>query len=784
MDKAKRHADAALRAEELWTTAGPANPGHPYLVAKGVAVFGELRQQGERLVVPAKGRDGRLQTLQLIRQDGVKRFLTGGKVESGYFSIPAKNGCESGPLVVCEGYATAASIHEATGHACLVAFSAGNLPAVAKFARAQYPLREIILAADDDHETERKTGKNAGIAAATEAAREISAKVAVPRFVDRAGKSDFNDLAQAEGLEAVRAAEAVISHAPPSELAPDWRLARELFPRTPFPWEVLSHALASSLKQLARSCAASSTPLVGTMLCLIASALGRMVEVRPKSSWGEPLIFWCFDLRETGDCKTAGMWALAHVFQERQAKEEERYRRDMEEHNAKPKKDRGEEPPKPRGYFSTDCTLEGLRTDLAEHPTGGLVLLLNEASQLVSSQGQYKGGKGSDREAWLSLWDGRSARIVRSSGSVHLAGARVQVCGGVQPEVFRQMFGGDNGILQSDGTIFRGLYNFEPSAHFPLTRESWSQDARDVWSNILNRAFDWADGRELAAFPDAPTLRLTFSDEAYSLFMDWRNGVDVQKADLPKLVKGFIPKSVSQAARLAGALHCLRAFHEGREPSPTLEAEDVQAGIRLATYYLGQAVDAVRLLSSKEEVRPQEVSERTMRLAEALASLRPQVENGRLAVGLVAETFNAMVGAEGRMTPHAMGALLRSVGLEVPPNKYNANGRRGVFCVSWDAKTERYLKQSPPCPPYPPAAQPCGFSGSGLHDAKSAKSAGCDDAERTSADKADFDFQSPPSATSVVKPKADKADKADFVPTCEKITPPVEMWDGPAEVEI
>ena len=74
--------------------------------------------------------------------------------------------------MICEGYATGASIHEATGHAVICAMNSGNLSEVAKAARELWPQREIIVAADDDQFTDG----NPGLTKATAAARSIGAR--------------------------------------------------------------------------------------------------------------------------------------------------------------------------------------------------------------------------------------------------------------------------------------------------------------------------------------------------------------------------------------------------------------------------------------------------------------------------------------------------------------------------------------------------------------------------------------------------------------------------------
>lgn len=207
-EQAKRHAAAAKLARILWERATPAPDSHPYLVRKRVPAPG-LRRDGQgRLVVPVRDADGGLASLQFILPEKPvngpdKLFLKGGRTAGGYCPLPARDGGHNGPLLIAEGYATAASLHLATGHACLVAFNAGNLEAVARMARERYPDREIILCADNDVRPDDRP--NTGVEAATKAAQAVGGKLAVcPAHEGR--PTDFNDLHCLRSLEAVAAA--------------------------------------------------------------------------------------------------------------------------------------------------------------------------------------------------------------------------------------------------------------------------------------------------------------------------------------------------------------------------------------------------------------------------------------------------------------------------------------------------------------------------------------------------------------------------------------------------
>ncbi len=93
---------------------------------------------------------------------------------------------------------------------------------------------------------------------------------------------------------------------------------------------------------------------------------------------------------------------------------------------------------------------------------------------------------------------------------------------------------------------------------------------------------------------DQHTIRL--DQEAQQVFFDWRNKLDREKTRLPKEIRGFLPKAYGNALRLAAAIDCLHQFNQGKAPRPLLDALGMERGIKAAMYYLGQSVDAVRLI--------------------------------------------------------------------------------------------------------------------------------------------------------------------------------------------
>lgn len=218
-EEAKRHQDAAAVADRLWATYSTASADHPYLRRKRVQAHG-CRQDGDgRLVAPLTDTSGKVWSLQTIDHDGAKLFMPGGR-KAGCFYMLGEVGDR---LVIAEGFSTSASIHEATDLPVAVAFDAGNLEAVARAIRKQWPRATIVIAADDDRETKGPPIDNPGMHYAGNAADAVGAAVAKPLFQDPVGKSDFNDLEVSEGREVV--ARIILGAFPRPDREPDekWR---------------------------------------------------------------------------------------------------------------------------------------------------------------------------------------------------------------------------------------------------------------------------------------------------------------------------------------------------------------------------------------------------------------------------------------------------------------------------------------------------------------------------------------------------------------------------------
>lgn len=170
-EKRREQDEAAERARADLAKASPASPDHPYLQRKRVDATPGLRQARIRhpkkpkdapledaLLVELVNAQGVVRGYQRIYADGYKANQPGAEKQGTFHEIPGQ-GPNSAFTVVCEGYATAASISRAAqGATVLSVCDKGNIgPVLAGLKRAGRldPDRTLIVA-DNDWETARK----------------------------------------------------------------------------------------------------------------------------------------------------------------------------------------------------------------------------------------------------------------------------------------------------------------------------------------------------------------------------------------------------------------------------------------------------------------------------------------------------------------------------------------------------------------------------------------------------------------------------------------------------
>jgi len=214
-DELRRIREEAVRAEQekaqkkadwIWNNSEPAD-NHAYLQKKGVKSYGLRQDAYGNLLIPVftddnvslHGEDKNISTLQYINCNGEKRFSKGGRKKGGYFRIKGNN---TRYFCFCEGYATGASLHEATDSTVIVCFDAGNLHEVIRKFRKADIHASLYVCGDDDVFTDGNPGREKAMSAAVRTRSYLT----FPVFADNSEEkklTDFNDLHITEGLESV-----------------------------------------------------------------------------------------------------------------------------------------------------------------------------------------------------------------------------------------------------------------------------------------------------------------------------------------------------------------------------------------------------------------------------------------------------------------------------------------------------------------------------------------------------------------------------------------------------
>ena len=594
--EAQRRADARERAAAIWQSALPAPNDHAYLTSKGVKAYGLRLHEGALVVLMRNGTE--LHSLQFIAADGEKRFLSGGRVSGCYFPIGKPNGV----LCIAEGYATGASVYEATGHAVAVAFNAGNLMAVARALRQRFPQLRLILCADDDATTEG----NPGLSKAREAAQAVGGLLAVPDFGAERGEdaTDFNDLHRHAGLDAVRAC---IEHAGEVESgavaiatpATDWpepqRLDRQALRAEPYPLDALVGVTGAAVREYQSYGQQPVALVASSALAVVSLAAQGLAEVARDERLRGPLSLNFLIIAQSGERKTAADKALGAPLAEWESARAEALRDEIKQNRAvldawvaeqegikaaikaAVRKNPAEADKlkqrlmdhalrKPAEIIAPRLRYEDVNPQslafmlAAGHPSAAL--WSDEGGMVTGSHGMGKDSLLGFMAGLNRLWDGGAIHHDRKQAqSVHLEGRRLTVSLMVQPLVLRELTVRGCGLTRGSGFLARYLVTAPLSTmggrmyvEAPRGMPHLSAFHRRI-RELLDTNLPLDEQGRLCP----PLLRL--SPGAFAIWRDYHDEIERELRPLGDYaaVCDFAAKSAENAARIAGCLHVLVA---------------------------------------------------------------------------------------------------------------------------------------------------------------------------------------------------------------------------------
>lgn len=588
-DIAEQYAKARDKAQRLWQASQEALAGHPYLARKRIQAHGARILNGS-LVVPLRDEQGAIVSLQFIKPDGQKRFLTGGRVQGCSFLI---GDTPKDRLLIAEGFATAATLNEVSGYPVLVAFNAGNLEAVAEYAREVFPSVEIILAADNDP-------SGVGQDKASRAAQRIGAKIITPRT-----QGDFNDNLE----EVMSRLNELAEQEPVPTIEPD-PLLRPLPKGKPYPVEALGE-----LRDVAEAIEGKTlAPLaIAAQSVLSAASLATQAHANVETMAGNsPASLNFLTIAQSGERKTTcdgdameGVDKFVAEKEKERKELEEIYNSEMavwtaqlkklenlltnkkgsfsqirEHHKKKPK------PPPIAQKVCTEPTFEGL-FNLFENGDPSLGLYNAEGGQFLGGFSMATDNRTKTLAGFNLLWDGEPIhRTRKGDGAITLRGRRLAVHLMVQPKVAWEFL--SDGKAHDTGFLARFLLACPESTIGTRMRSRYRPDSKGAIDAFAGRIYqilktpakldEDIGGLILEALP--------LSEDAWGLLEDYCDHVEEEQREggTYEEIRGAASKSAEQACRIAGVLTLYKDLK-----AQEVTAETMANAIKLAEWYLDEA---------------------------------------------------------------------------------------------------------------------------------------------------------------------------------------------------
>lgn len=202
----KKHAEIADFCRIQIATLPDAPENHKYLQSKQIYPYG-VKFNGKSLAVPLRDIDGNVKSIQWIEPNGDKRFHTESAPKGSFWSVALDtiNENSEGTILLGEGFATMAKVHELTGLPCVAGISCHFFDAVAVALKRKYSKCKVIMTADNDLGTQIRRGFNPGIQQAQNLVNAgLAVGIAAPVFDNPEDGTDWDDYAIKYGDEKAR----------------------------------------------------------------------------------------------------------------------------------------------------------------------------------------------------------------------------------------------------------------------------------------------------------------------------------------------------------------------------------------------------------------------------------------------------------------------------------------------------------------------------------------------------------------------------------------------------
>ncbi len=366
-----------------------------------------------------------------------------------------------------------------------------------------------------------------------------------------------------------------------------------------FPTEALPKPVGRLVGESAAAIGCPPDAIGLAALVTLGSAIGNSRVLQAKKSWSESATIFAAVVADPGEKKTAAVKAATNPARKLEGRLQRKHEialdehaRDLREYEAE-KRDAakagevaGPPPRVPEAERArvNDTTVEAIIPILKENPRG-VQLERDELAGWVKGMDQYKsGGKGNERQFWLSAWSNEPVSVDRKGqqGPVSVSKPFVGVVGSIQPDVL-----GDLAENREDGMLERFLFAYPKALNSLWTEDDVSEGALVGYRDLYHRLRELSMQRDDDGDPlEVPVV---FSPEAKDVYVDIYNQHRKEMAapGFPRYLRGVWAKLEAYTLRITLVLACCRFAEQG--VAERAEAEDVLNAVALIDYFKGQA---------------------------------------------------------------------------------------------------------------------------------------------------------------------------------------------------
>ncbi len=361
-------------------------------------------------------------------------------------------------------------------------------------------------------------------------------------------------------------------------------------------------ALAEPLRRLCvEGAAAIQCPIdyiAVSSLVIAGSAIGRSRCLQLKRGWDEYGGLYAAIVADPGAAKSPALMQAADPLMKRAQSLFEVFQSRLEEYEAaqrqwqkNPEKHSRPDKPTMERVYVSDITVESLAKVLDENPRG-ILIYRDELSAWAQAMNAYKGGKGSDRQFYLSMWSGTPSPVDRKNQDrpLFLAHPFLGIIGTIQTDTLQALL---HEARWDDGLMDRILFTY-PDFIVP---DSWSDEEiasatmEDV-GQLYNQLY------ELDV--DEETSKVVMTDEAHVHWKKWYAFNQQELMEGQDHLKGVWSKMSAQCSRLILITHLTRwAAGEVDDPD-RVDVASVVAGTLLAEYFKSHARRIYSVISESD----------------------------------------------------------------------------------------------------------------------------------------------------------------------------------------